>query len=331
MKFVTIPPGVHDPSKESDLGYPFDKTLVFEPGLHEFQTTAKKRAMRLGDNVRLTGKPGAIIRLSGDGVFAMGVGSENIIVEGLTIERTGFAGISNFATAMEFRGCRNVEVSDCKITGHGGMGIKLCRDCGYAPDGRPFDMLGDSLVSTRNVLIRDCVFEQIAGAAIGCKPGGASHVDILRCRIDGFGSYGVCIEGDAGGGRRGCVSHVTVADCEITNGDPVKFHGKNDSCYGIYVGEDAHDITIRGNTIDNLRAANRECGVAVCTSPSQGDRPVSGVRILDNGINNNRWPVFLWQGKSSITGIEMMLRPARCSLDCVVKCWTGHERYKVLQ
>ena len=62
----------------------------------------------------------------------------------------------------------------------------------------------------------------------------------------------------------------------------------------------------------------------------QGDRPVSGVMDFDNGINNNRWPVFLWQGKSSITGIEMMLRPARCSPDCTEVRWTGNERYKVL-
>ncbi len=302
MKFVYIQPGVHDPSKESDLGYPFDKTLVFEPGIHEFVTTAKKRAMRFGDNIRLTGKPGAIIRLSGDGVFAMGVGSENIIVEGLTIERTCFAGISNFATALEFRGCQNVEVSDCRITGHGGMGIKLCRDCGYAPDGRPFDMLGDSLVSTRNVLIRDCVLESIAGAAIGCKPGGASYVDILRCKINGFGSYGICIEGDAGGGRRGCVSHVTVADCEITNGDPAKYHGANNSIYGIYAGEDAHEITIRGNRITNIKAANRCYSIAICTSESQGDRPVSGVTIQGN-VSSTK--MLVWPGKSMITGVRL--------------------------
>ncbi len=323
MKFVYIQPGVHDPSKESDLGYPFDKTLVFEPGVHEFVTAAKKRVMRFGDNVRLTGMPGAIIRLSGDGVFAMGVGSENIIVEGLTIERTGFAGISNFATALEFRGCQNVEVSDCRIAGHGGMGIKLCRDCGYAPDGRPFDALGDSLVSTRNVLIRDCVFEQIAGAAIGCKPGGASYVDILRCRIDGFGSYGICIEGDAGGGLRGCVSHVTVADCRIAIGDPAVFHGANNSIYGIYVGEDAHDIAIFRNRIGNLRAANRECGVAICTSESQGDKPVTGVRVVENFLDAVRWPVFLWQAKARMTGIEVQS-------DVDVKCWAGNEKYKAV-
>ncbi len=74
--------------------------------------------MRFGDNVRLTGMPGAIIRLSGDGVFAMGVGSENIIVEGLTIERTGFAGISNFATALSFADARTSKYRTRRIAGH---------------------------------------------------------------------------------------------------------------------------------------------------------------------------------------------------------------------
>ncbi len=44
------------------------------------------------------------------------------------------------------------------------------------------------------MLIRDCVFEQIAGAAIGCKPGGASYVDILRCRIDGLVRMGFALK-----------------------------------------------------------------------------------------------------------------------------------------
>lgn len=324
---MTFSPGAHAPLASTGVvDYPDNTTLVFEPGAHEFATTAKQRVMRLGDNVRLVGKPGAVIRLFGDGLFSLGVSAKNIIVEGLTIERPTFSGASNYATALAFRGCQRVEVSECVFKNHGGMGIQICRDCGYGDGNRPFDALGASLVNTQHVLIRDCTFSTIAGAAIGCKPGGAEHVDILRCKINGFGSYGICVEGDAGGGRRGRVAHVTVSDCEITDGSPTKYHGANNSIYGIYVGEDANDIVLRNNTISDLRAVAgfRECGVAVCTSPSQGDRPVSGVRIIGNNIAKTiRWPMLLWQGKAPMTGIEVQG-------DVPVKCFTGTESYKVI-
>ena len=304
MKDVIITPG------STKQLYPNNGTYIFDTGIHEYATGAKSFAMWLGSNVRLVGRPGSVIRVTGDGVFGMGLNAENIIIEGLTIERVGFAGVSNFATALEFRGCRNVEISDCKFIGHGGMCIKLCRDCGFAADGRAFDSLGNAMFGSANVLIRDCEFLSTAGAAIGCKPGGASHVDILRCEVNGFGSYGICIEGDAGGGRRGSVSHVTVADCEITNGDPSRYFGPtNDSIYGIYVGEDAHDIKVRRNKIANLTAKNRRYGISVCTSISQGDRPVSDVEVSQNACDESANRLLVWSGKSKVSGLVVQSQP----------------------
>ena len=242
--------------------------------------------------------------IQGDGGFLVGVETERISISNLNVSFERWDGkVNNYQTAIELRGCRDVDIRNCSFNGIGGMGIKLCARSGRRADGSRFDELGDGRWRTTHVTIADCQFNGISGAAIGCKPGGASYVDILRCRIERFGSYGLCLEGDAGNGPLGMCSHVAVTGCEIKNGSPALFFGDgNDSAYGIYIGEDAHKIEVNHCTIDDINAKNRAIGICVATSKSQGDRPVSNVSVRSSTV---RAPIAVlqWMGAMGDRGM----------------------------
>jgi hypothetical protein len=283
-----------------------DTPLVFAPGVHRFATKAKSIVAQLLPGTSISAMPGASIELTGDGGFLMGVDAERISISNLRIKYLDWSGkASNFQTPIELRGCREVDIRDCVFDQVGGIGIKLCTRSASDADGRKFDVLGDSVRRTSDVVVMDCIFRNMSGAAIGTKPGGCSDVDVVRCHVKGFGSYGMIFEGDAGNGPLGLVSHIRVADCAIEDGDPEKYYGPgNDSIYGIYTGEDAFNIKIDRVAIDKLTAKNRCVGLCVSTSPSQGDRPVSGVKMRGS-IVRAAMPVLVWAGKAPITGIDV--------------------------
>jgi hypothetical protein len=260
-------------------------------------------AIPIVSNTRLIGVgKDPTVTVSGNGTLLLGLNANNIVIEGITFTRDDFAGASDFDTGIDLRGCTNVLIQGCTFKGFGGMGIRLGQHSGYDPTGRAFDNMGVGDWQTQNVVIRDCEFEWIAGACIGMKPGGASHVDIINNRFRRFGSYGVCAEGDAGGGPRGMVRHVNITDNDFRFGDPAKYHRKQDCLYPLYVGEDAHHITVCGNRAQDNTATNRNYSLYVSTSPSQGDRPVSEVTIDRNVFAT---PVCLHGGQSAIKGVRL--------------------------
>lgn len=303
MAVYTIQPGqdIYGVFRQTAAG----DTVVFAAGRHRSLVPKKDCLTVIRDNMRVIGEPDSVLAIDGEGTAFVATAASHLRFENLTINHTN-TNRSNFSTAFDFRQCDDVLVAGCKVSGCGASAVRSGANSGF--DGtRPFDGLGTGFGPTRDLFVLDSQFTDCVGPVIGFKPGGTVHAVINGCRITNYGTYAVSIEGE--GQPHGVTSDILFSNNIIENGS-LDFRG---AAFGVlfaaYVGERAFGVKVIDNTITRLGDARVTfgAGVAVSSSPSQGDMPVSDVEIRGNTITDivgaRSAGIMLMPGNSSVTGV----------------------------
>jgi polygalacturonase len=302
MANVDLTSRIYAPRRDGD-------TVFLKAGIYSVSETARNMVTSLPSNITLLGEPGTIIEMEGEGTILGACNKSRIRIENIELRYKTLIP-NTFSSAINLRGCDGVEIRNCTISNCGASAIRAARNAGSDNTGRIFDNIGEGFGPTRNLVIADCVFNNCAGAVIGFKPGGAQNVEIRNNIFNGFGSYAISAEGE--GKPQGWTSNIYITDNAIINGSVKLRNAPYGVLFGIYVGENAYNIFIRRNFISQIgdQSTATFCGgIAVSTSPSQGDTKTSDIEILDNSIDSiyggQSGAILLMPGNQSISGVDI--------------------------
>lgn len=301
MANVDLTSRIYAPRRDGD-------TVFLKAGIYSVAETARNMVASLPSNITLLGEPGTIIEMEGEGTILGACNKSRIRIENIELRYKTFTP-NPFSSAINLRGCDGVEIRNCKISNCGASAIRSGRNAGSDATGRIFDNIGEGFGPTRNLVISDCSFINCVGPVIGFKTGGSQQVEIRNNLFDGFGTYAISAEGE--GQPQGWTSNIFITDNTILNGSIKLRNAAYGVIFGIYIGEHAYNILVARNSINQVGESQATfCGgVAVSTSPSQGDTRTSDITIMDNTIDNiygaRSGAILLMPGNSDICGVEI--------------------------
>ena len=301
MANVDLTSRIFAPRKDGD-------TVFLKAGTYSVTSKARESVVSLPSNITILGEPGTIISVDGDGTLFSAVNRQNIRLENLIITYTNNNPYP-FSTAIDLRGCDGIEIRNVHIAGCGASAIRSGRNAGSDTTGRIYDNVGEGFGPTRNLVVSDCSFVNCVGPVIGFKPGGSQNVEIRNNLFDGFGTYAISCEGE--GQPQGWTSNIFITDNTILNGSIKLRRAEYGPIFGIYMGENAYNIYVSRNSINQVgdKTATFCAGIGVSTSPSQGDTKTSDITIISNSIDSiygaRSGAIFLIPGNSSISGVDI--------------------------